>query len=1018
MISACQRGHLLVHAHPSLTATRIVLRAIYTQVQGVRTTVNIQQAQAVTLVDDIWSKGDVSKPLSSAQMPIFNTAGISNEAQVYNIGRDHIINNYMDDQVGINTYEKVASIDDHLKILYDRDLDDTIHAWLAAPDVSQNFNAARRKHQLGTGSWLIDAVEFNEWKTKPAAVMGIYGNPLSRYENFLRSLLSQLANRCGGLPAILKDFYNMHGYGREQPSLKSLNQSIRHVTEGFDHVYLMIDSLDECGDRAELLAWIRSTATWNIHGLHVLFTSRPETDIVQGLVSVVGLCRVQIDASTSQKDIEVFLDAQLANRNMWNEKTRQLVKVTLADRADGMFRWVALQIDDLQRCFSIRDVKQQLERLPQNLEETYERILARSERRSEVLQILQWLAFSIRALSIEEIADVVSIDLHAENGPSYDPDLKYGNPMVLLTICSGLVALADAPADGYTWKSDPSVRTIVKLAHFSVKEYLLSAQIGAGNGAFFGINERLSHSIITQTCLAYLLNFDKLDSINEENYRSFPLAPYAAEFWIVHHRLIGHSTPPAVQDLVLKLLDSGQSHALLNSIRLYNSERPWDPRNLQITTENIPHPLNYASTLGLPSVVEYHLNNGIHPDGIGGNLGTPLNAASYAGHIEVARLLLNRGADVNLVANIRFFTIFGHHVHDPVAALQLAARQGHIDMVRLLLDFGAQCTDSAPLFDAIRLGYIEIVQLLLQRGADPSAVDIQHGEDALELASSKGQTTIVKLLLEHGASVNTQNDTDHPALAIASYQCHIDIVALLLEHGADVHARTDLGYTALELACSNGAIDIARMLLEHGADANTPDSQKDTPLSCASRRGHIQIVKLLLEHGADVNSQNVQGLSALIEASSRCHTEIVALLLEHGADVKARTNRGYTALESVCSGGAIDIARMLLDHGADINNRDSHNNTPLSWASWGGQLEIVKLLLERGAYIAARDDDGDTPLLCATLGGYSKTVKVLLEQGADVGARNHTGETALSIASSKGNFDIVESLLAHGAVRE
>lgn len=103
------------------------------------------------------------------------------------------------------------------------------------------------------------------------------------------------------------------------------------------------------------------------------------------------------------------------------------------------FRWVALQIFDLKQCLSFREVKNQLNALPKDLEDSYERILARSPRRRDLLQMLHLLAFSARALSLAEIAAVVSIDLEAECGPCYDPDLCFGDPRSALDICSGFV---------------------------------------------------------------------------------------------------------------------------------------------------------------------------------------------------------------------------------------------------------------------------------------------------------------------------------------------------------------------------------------------------------------------------------------------------------------------------------------------------------------------------------------------------------------------------------------------------
>lgn len=88
---------------------------------------------------------------------------------------------------------------------------------------------------------------------------------------------------------------------------------------------------------------------------------------------------------------------------------------------------------------NLREVKEQLEALPTGLEETYERILVRSRRRRDLLQMLHWLAFSVRTLTVAELAGVVSVDLEAEGGPSYAADLRFGNPQTALAVCSGLV---------------------------------------------------------------------------------------------------------------------------------------------------------------------------------------------------------------------------------------------------------------------------------------------------------------------------------------------------------------------------------------------------------------------------------------------------------------------------------------------------------------------------------------------------------------------------------------------------
>lgn len=129
----------------------------------------------------------------------------------------------------------------------------------------------------------------------------------------MRSLLSQAAYRCGGIPTALSDVYRAHGNGREHPSLSCLRETLERVLQEYDHFYIVIDSLDECGDRLELLAWISSMASWKSNRLHLLLTSRPEADIMDNLSTVAGLSYVR-----------------------WNEETLSIIETPLIDDNGGI----------------------------------------------------------------------------------------------------------------------------------------------------------------------------------------------------------------------------------------------------------------------------------------------------------------------------------------------------------------------------------------------------------------------------------------------------------------------------------------------------------------------------------------------------------------------------------------------------------------------------------------------------------------------------------------------------------
>ena len=105
------------------------------------------------------------------------------------------------------------------------------------------------------------------------------------------------------------------------------------------------------------------------------------------------------------------------------------------------FRWVALQLNELKECRTKTDLKKQLADLPQGLDKTYDRILTgiKENDHSYVKTFLQWLSFSVRPLTLEELATTAAIDLSSENGPEYKSDNELQDMKDVLKICSSFI---------------------------------------------------------------------------------------------------------------------------------------------------------------------------------------------------------------------------------------------------------------------------------------------------------------------------------------------------------------------------------------------------------------------------------------------------------------------------------------------------------------------------------------------------------------------------------------------------
>jgi hypothetical protein len=421
------------------------------------------------------------------------------------------------------------------------------------------------------------------------------------------------------------------------------------------------------------------------------------------------------------------------------------------------------------------------------------------------MRILQWLTFSARPLSVEEIAEVVAIDVARD--PAFDRDEVLEDPLEALNICSSLVTIV---TNEQQRRSRPA-ECIITLAHYSVQEYLVSDRIKQGQAKQYSMRKLECHNAITKGCLRYLTHLQQPLSTTEI-LKNFALARYAAEFWSSHLQKNGDETEG---NLLAMSLMSTDNPAYLNWVQL------WDPDKILLELEFV-------------EFGDYQ-----------GWAGTPLYYAAYLGLTTITKLLLEKGANVNVKS--------GTHGN----ALQAAAAEGHEQVVKMLLDKGANVN---------------------ARGG--------HYGNALYAASASGHKQIVKVLLDAGANFNAYGKDYNITLHAASAEGYKEIVELLLTAGAEVDAESDdYNYRyALQAASAGGREEIVKLLLSAGADIDAQsDGHWSTALYVASETGHEQVVKTLLDKGANVNLHGGRYGNALQAASDGGHKQVVKVLLDAGA---------------------------------------------------------------------------------------------------------------------------------------
>jgi ankyrin repeat protein len=127
-----------------------------------------------------------------------------------------------------------------------------------------------------------------------------------------------------------------------------------------------------------------------------------------------------------------------------------------------------------------------------------------------------------------------------------------------------------------------------------------------------------------------------------------------------------------------------------------------------------------------------------------------------------------------------------------------------------------------------------------------------------------GYVEVARVLLEHRADKDAQDERGWSPLMHASKMGHVEVVRVLLEYGADMEARDVGGWSSLIHASK--IMEIARVLLEQGADVKEQYKYRYTPLHYASSHGRLAVAQLLLKHGADVKARNAHDQTPLHEA--------------------------------------------------------------------------------------------------------------------------------------------------------
>ncbi|OAD22583.1 ankyrin repeat protein, partial [Candidatus Thiomargarita nelsonii] len=237
--------------------------------------------------------------------------------------------------------------------------------------------------------------------------------------------------------------------------------------------------------------------------------------------------------------------------------------------------------------------------------------------------------------------------------------------------------------------------------------------------------------------------------------------------------------------------------------------------------------------------------------------------------------------------------------------------------------------------------------------------------------------------------INAKTENGITPLHIASFKGDTEIVRLLIQNGADTNADVR-GWRALDIAKKKGYMEIVDLV-----------NEANNWLLDAAKNGDLKLLKKLHRNGKGVplTVKDAEGWTAL-----------------HQAAVSSQNDR--SKLHKLSLSNQIDITKFLIDNGVNTDEKDVDDWTPLMVASVNGHTDIVKTLIEKGADVNARDKNGMTALHGAAVNGYYDIAELLVNNGAEVNAGDKNGMTPLKMAESVNRTDMIDFLIRHCAEAE
>ena len=367
-----------------------------------------------------------------------------------------------------------------------------------------------------------------------------------------------------------------------------------------------------------------------------------------------------------------------------------------------------------------------------------------------------------------------------------------------------------------------------------------------------------------------------------------------------------------------------------------------------------------------------------------------------------------------------------------VAPLFLAASMGNTKIAKLLIEHGADVNmvirgGEYPLHHASKEGHDDIVKMLIKHGAKISQED-EGGNTAIILAATMGHDDVVETLINNGADMYHQNHNGNDAWRCAMDSTETGVLELLTDRYLlvkDNNEGIELK-SPLVIATEMGNTDVIKILLSMRVNPKDVDSDGNTLIHHAALNDHSEVLELL-SRKVDINAQNKKKDTALHIACNKGYQDVAETLLQLKAAANKGNSKGETALHvaaySTCMNP--DLARSIMQHTikthdwASVNGTDNYGNNALHLASKFAKPDVLWEF--RFVRFKDIDDDGNTALHEAVRPRTPEALDIMLDiyedmqRDADLNTLNNNQESVLHLAASEGFSQQVDRLIFYGA---